>query len=87
MNIQLFSGVVGQYLNFTAVFSVESPAPEITAAPCTSLVLATSAMNSSNPVYSPATRCRVENESAYFAKSRREMNEFADKFNFDFVFR
>ena len=36
-------------------FGIENPAPEITAVPCTSLVLAGSATNSTKSAYSPAT--------------------------------
>ena len=41
-------------------FGIENPAPEITAAPCTSLVLDCSAINSTQSVYSSATSLQGE---------------------------
>ena len=57
--VQLFFGVevvCGEFCSGAFFFyGIENPAPEITAVPCTSLVLGCSAIDSTRSVYSPAT--------------------------------
>ena len=61
-------------------FGIENPAPEITAVPCTSLVLGCSAINSTQLVYSSATSLQGEKWCLSYA-SDRQWNEKIPRWN------